>query len=112
MGLFLVYWKRDEGAAQSAPPEGAPSERRAGFLTRDEIIDRYAKKSGRDVSALDFYEVLASYKLAIILEGIHARYLMGKTLGEGFEYIGTMVEAMVMGALEQASNSSIPGLRG
>ena len=112
MGLFLVYWKRDEGAAQSAQPDGAPIERRAGFLTRDEIIDRYAKKSGRDVSALDFYEVLASYKLAIILEGIHARYLMGKTLGEGFEYIGTMVEAMVMGALEQASNSSIPGLRG
>ena len=101
--------KRDEGAAQSV---GAPIDSRAGFLTRDEIIDRYAKSSGRDVSALDFYEVLASYKLAIILEGIHARYLMGKTLGEGFEYIGTMVEAMVMGALEQASNSSIPGLRG
>ncbi len=109
MGLFLVYWKRDEGAAQSV---GAPIDSRAGFLTRDEIIDRYAKNSGRDVSALDFYEVLASYKLAIILEGIHARYLMGKTLGEGFEYIGTMVEAMIMGALEQASNSSIPGLRG
>ena len=47
MGLFLVYWKRDEGAAQSV---GAPIDSRAGFLTRDEIIDRYAKKSGRDVS--------------------------------------------------------------
>ena len=52
--------------------------------------------------------MLASYKLAIILEGIHARYLMGKTLGEGFEYIGTMVEAMIMGALDQASNSLDP----
>ena len=48
--------------------------------------------------------MLASYKLAIILEGIHARYLMGKTVGEGFDHIGTMVEAMVKGALDQASN--------
>ena len=56
--------------------------------------------------------MLASYKLAIILDGIHARYLMGKTLGEGFEHIGGMVEAMVLGALDQASRSSIPGLRG
>ena len=56
--------------------------------------------------------MLASYKLAIILEGIHARFLMGKTVGDGFEGIGMMVEAMIMGALDQASKSSIPGLRG
>ena len=37
---------------------------------------------------------------------------MGKTLGEGFEHIGTMVEAMVVGALDQASHSSIPELHG
>jgi len=34
-----------------------------------------------------FYEMLASYKLAISLEGIHARYRMGKTVGEGFSRI-------------------------
>jgi aminoglycoside phosphotransferase (APT) family kinase protein len=109
VGLFLVYWKRDEEASQGV---GAAIDTRAGFLSRDEIVERYGKSSGRDVSQLDFYEVLAAYKLAIILEGIHARFLMGKTLGEGFEYIGTMVEAMAQGALEQASHSSIPGLRG
>jgi aminoglycoside phosphotransferase (APT) family kinase protein len=109
MGLFLVYWRRDESAAQGA---GASVSTRAGFMSREEIVERYAKQSGRDVSQLDFYEVLAAYKLAIILEGIHARFLMGKTLGEGFEHIGGMVEAMVLGALDQASRSSIPGLRG
>ena len=60
----------------------------AGFLSRDEVVERYATKSGRDVSQLDFYEMLAAYKLAIILEGIHARFLMGKTVGEGFDHIG------------------------
>ena len=72
-------------------------------MNRGEIVDRYATESGRDVSQLDFYEALASYKLAIILEGIHARFLMGKTLGEGFDHIGNMVEAIVVGALDQAS---------
>ena len=54
-----------------------------GFLPRDDVVERYAKQSGRDVSQLDFYEALAAYKLAIILEGIHARYLMGKTRRRG-----------------------------
>jgi aminoglycoside phosphotransferase (APT) family kinase protein len=84
----------------------------AGFPTRDEVVERYAKESGRDVSQLEFYEALAAYKLAIILEGIHARYLMGKTVGDGFAGIGAMVEVMVQSALDAASHSSIPALRG
>jgi aminoglycoside phosphotransferase (APT) family kinase protein len=75
-------------------------------------VERYAKASGRDVSQLEFYEALAAYKLAIILEGIHARYLMGKTVGDGFAGIGAMVEVMVQSALDAASRSSIPALRG
>jgi len=106
LGLFLVYWVRDEGAL------GATLDAERGFLTRDDIVERYAKHSGADVSNLDFYEVLAAYKLAIILEGIHARFLMGKTLGDGFEHIGGLVEAMVERALAQASQSSVAGLRG
>jgi aminoglycoside phosphotransferase (APT) family kinase protein len=106
VGLFLLYWKRDDAVS----PVGGLSDK--GFLSRDEIVERYANRSGRDVSRLDFYEVLAAYKLAIIVEGIHARYLMGKTLGEGFEHVGNMVETLVAGALDQASESSIPGLRG
>jgi aminoglycoside phosphotransferase (APT) family kinase protein len=109
VGLFLVYWARDEAASQGV---GAAIDTRHGFLTRDQIVERYANRSGRDVSSLDFYEVLASYKLAIILEGINARFLMGKTVGEGFEGIGAMVEGMIVGALAKASKSSIPGLRG
>ena len=61
---------------------------------------------------LDCYEVLAAYKLAIILEGIHARYLMGKTLGEGFDAMGETVVALIDSALDQANRSSIAALRG
>jgi aminoglycoside phosphotransferase (APT) family kinase protein len=109
VGLFLLYWARDEEATRGV---GAPVDERAGFLSRDAIVQRYANASGRDVSQLAFYEALAAYKLAIILEGIHARFLMGKTLGDGFEHIGGMVEVMVVRALDQASRSSIPALQG
>jgi aminoglycoside phosphotransferase (APT) family kinase protein len=75
-------------------------------------VTRYAEVSGRAVDQLDWYEVFARYKLAIIVEGINARYQMGKTLGEGFEAMGAMVSGLVNGALEQADRSEIAALRG
>ncbi len=108
LGLYLLYWARDEAQTGNV---GATISPEAGFLTRDDVVERYAKLSGRDVSQLDFYEALAAYKLAIILEGIHARYLMGKTVGDGFQHIGALVEVMVQGALDRCSQSSIAALR-
>jgi aminoglycoside phosphotransferase (APT) family kinase protein len=109
LGLFLVYWGRDQSTLAGDDP--AMSEG-AGFLSRADVAERYAKASGRDVSQLDFYEMLASYKLAIILAGIHARYLMGKTVGEGFDHIGVMVETIADAALQAGARSEIRGLRG
>jgi aminoglycoside phosphotransferase (APT) family kinase protein len=109
LGLFLVYWGRDQVTFAGANPSTTPE---AGFLSRDAVAQRYAEASGRDISQIDFYEMLASYKLAIILEGIHARYLMGKTVGAGFDNIGTMVETIANAALESGARSSIPALRG
>jgi aminoglycoside phosphotransferase (APT) family kinase protein len=50
-----------------------------GFTRRDELIERYANATGRDVSALNWYVVLAVWKLAILLEGSYARHLAGMT---------------------------------
>jgi aminoglycoside phosphotransferase (APT) family kinase protein len=108
LGLFLVYWGRDASTLTGT----AATDASKGFLTRDEVADRYAIASGRDISQLDFYEMLAAYKLAIILAGIHARYLMGKTVGEGFDHIGVMVETIANSALDAGSRSDIAALRG
>lgn len=72
----------------------------------------YGRLSGRDVSAIEFYEVLAYYKLAVIVEGIHARYLAGETVGEGFEGYGERCELLVSAALEIADKAADPRLRG
>jgi aminoglycoside phosphotransferase (APT) family kinase protein len=49
-----------------------------GFPRREELIDRYAAVSGRSMESLTWFEVLACYKFAIVLEGTHARAQAGK----------------------------------
>jgi aminoglycoside phosphotransferase (APT) family kinase protein len=109
LGLFLLYWGQADAQVIAT---GAAIGSQPGFATRDEVVDRYARVSGRPVDALDWYVVFASYKLAIIVEGINARYRMGKTVGEGFEAMGQMVAGLVGSALEQADRSSIQALHG
>jgi aminoglycoside phosphotransferase (APT) family kinase protein len=63
------------------PPDGSetgPVSPWPGFPTRQEMIDRYAERSGRDVAHADWYEVLACYKIGCILEGTYARACAGK----------------------------------
>jgi len=48
-----------------------------GFPTIDEMIQRYADRSQRDLSHIDWYIVLACFKLGIILEGTYARAFSG-----------------------------------
>jgi aminoglycoside phosphotransferase (APT) family kinase protein len=82
------------GAAAVASAASAP-----GFLTEDEIVERYARRSARDLSRFGFYLGLASYKLAAILEGIHYRHLHGLTVGPGFEQIGEAVPPLLAAGL-------------
>ena len=60
-------------------PAGAPPTLATlgGLPTRDEMVRQYASGSTRDVSAVTWYEVLACFKLGIVLEGTHARAYAG-----------------------------------
>ncbi|MBD9728335.1 phosphotransferase family protein [Streptomyces caniscabiei] len=60
-----------------------------------EIVERYAARSGRDVSAVSWYTAFAWFKLAVILEGIHYRYTLGQTVGRGFDRIGDLVPVFI-----------------
>ena len=108
LGLFLLYWGRDEQSA--AAVAGAAITTELGFMSRDEIVARYAEATGADLSALEWYEIFAAYKLAVIVAGIHARFLMGMTRGDGFEGMGEMVRHLSEGALQRASQSHLAGL--
>lgn len=110
LGYTLLYWTE-----MGDPPEaiaGSAVSAQPGFPTRAELIAEYSNASGRDVAHVDFYQVLAAYKLAIIVEGIHARFLAGETVGEGFDNYGERVVHLVKRALSLANSSSDPKLRG
>jgi aminoglycoside phosphotransferase (APT) family kinase protein len=67
----------------------------AGHPSPAELIERYAARSGRDVSAVSWYTAFAWFKLAVILEGIHYRYTLGRTVGYGFDRIGDLVPVFI-----------------
>jgi aminoglycoside phosphotransferase (APT) family kinase protein len=53
-----------------------------GMATRKDLLERYAKASGRDVSAIPFYTAFGYWKLACIMQGVYARYLGGAGAGD------------------------------
>lgn len=71
VGTLLAYWPQ----AADAPrvPRGVSS--LPGFATREQLLDDYARRSGRDVSAVPFWHALALWKVAVILEGVARRAL-------------------------------------
>lgn len=80
LGYTLVYWGQaddDDARRQARPTSGTTAQ--PGFLTRRQLVERYAAASGRDTKAIAYYEAFANYKLAVITEGIYNRALQGKT---------------------------------
>ena len=100
VGLLCVYWSDDETEAAGRALHGMPVTVQDGFYKRADILRDYAAGTQRDMSALEWYIALGAYKLAIIAEGITARFLMGMTVGEGFERMAEMVPAIVEGGLD------------
>ncbi|MEV0751829.1 phosphotransferase family protein [Streptosporangium sp. NPDC050280] len=99
LGLTLTYWQDPGDEERASVPVAAGVTVAPGFLTAREFAAHYAKVSGADLSDLDFYVAFGNYKLAVIVEGIHARFKQGKTVGEGFEEIGAAVPTLVERAL-------------
>jgi len=74
LGLLMVYWTGPGDAANAWRDTPTQID---GFWDRAEIAARYAERSGRDISALDYYTAFAFWKLACIIEGVYTRYLAG-----------------------------------
>jgi aminoglycoside phosphotransferase (APT) family kinase protein len=94
LGLTLSYWA-DGGEAFPDLNVGATITALPGFRTRSEFAARYAELTGRDVSEVGYYIAFGYFKLAVVLEGIHARYLLRQTVGEGFEREGPAVPILI-----------------
>lgn len=94
LGHLLATWPPADGA----PGAGGVGAGIAGLPGKAELVDRYADRTGRSVEDVDWYHVLAAYRLGIILEGTHARAFAGKAPKE----IGDLLHATTVGLFERA----------
>jgi aminoglycoside phosphotransferase (APT) family kinase protein len=89
--LCTLYWRLGAIAADAGAPAATAVVPGAGYPDARELVEHYTRASGRDLGNLGWYDAFAAFKLAVILEGVHHRYLQGATVGPGFESIGALV---------------------
>jgi aminoglycoside phosphotransferase (APT) family kinase protein len=95
VAVLLAYQQVGESGAAGATNVVTDAPKAPGYLSREDIIERYANATGRDVSHLGFHLGLAFFKLSVILEGIHYRHEHGQTVGAGFDGIGDMIVPLI-----------------
>jgi aminoglycoside phosphotransferase (APT) family kinase protein len=95
LGLTLTYWADPGDTERLAIKLPGDVTARPGFLTGRQFAEGYARRTGRDISGIGYYVAFGCFKLAVVSEGIHARFLQHKTVGEGFEQTGESVPILV-----------------
>lgn len=102
VGLIVVYRHQAFGAVLGGGGGAASSSAR--MPSPEAQLEAYAKASRRDLVDMDFYVALGFFKLTVIAEGIHARYVQGQTVGEGFDSVGASVAELAAAGL-----ATLPG---
>jgi aminoglycoside phosphotransferase (APT) family kinase protein len=85
VGYLTVTWVEPDDPEDTMFANLNAVTRAGGFLTREEIIARYEKRSGRSMSALNWYQALALWKAAVFMEGNYKRFQAGNS---DDEYLG------------------------
>jgi len=99
LGYLGVYWSDGPSSALRAN-DPTPA---GGFAKYRDLVNRYAERTGRDVSAIDYYVAFSCWRLAVISEGVYARYLhgaMGDQSGIDFDTMKLGPEGLADRALE------------
>jgi aminoglycoside phosphotransferase (APT) family kinase protein len=99
LGTLLNYWP--EG---STPADGVPGAEQIGLPLRDEVVARYAARTGRDLSRADvaWYEAFGCWKTAVILQQLYVRHLRGETTDDRMAARGEQVARIGVRALALA----------
>ena len=96
VALMLVYETLGASAGGDLVSDVAKA---AGWPGNEQQLAAYTAASGREPGDMGFHLALAYFKLAVILEGIHYRYLKGQTVGEGFDRIGEGFDLIIAAGL-------------
>jgi len=89
LGILLAYWAAD--AAGGPRDTLASVTTLPGWMTSAELVERYAERSGRDLTTLKFFEVFALFKIAVVIQQIYYRFVNGQTSDPRFADFGDRV---------------------
>jgi aminoglycoside phosphotransferase (APT) family kinase protein len=106
LGTALTYWIDPKDPEELRTIRWCPSTY-PGSLSRAQLVDRYARETGRDVSRIVFYLVFARFKLAVIDQQIYYRYHQGLTKDLRFAALPAAIKTLLRAALDSAESNSI-----
>jgi aminoglycoside phosphotransferase (APT) family kinase protein len=106
LGTTLAYWVDPQDSEELQKIRWCPSTY-PGSLTRAQLVERYARSAGRDVSDLVFYVVFARFKVAVIVQQIYFRFHQGLTKDPRFAAMHEVARILMQAALHSAEANSI-----
>lgn len=100
VGALLAYWTLPADPPHFQALAMMPVDER--FFSREELVQRYAQRSGRDVSRIRFYHALSLFRVTVIIAQIYVRYHRGQTQDERFAAFGPVIPHIAQAAYDVA----------
>jgi aminoglycoside phosphotransferase (APT) family kinase protein len=97
---LLVYWTEPGDSEAMGALKSVTSE--PGFPSREELLEMYARVSGRDVSGLNWYVSFAYFKIGVIIQQIYYRWFKGQTHDDRFSGHGALATYLIEQAIHFA----------
>jgi aminoglycoside phosphotransferase (APT) family kinase protein len=99
VGTLLAYWAQPDDPTYRV--FGANAVAIGNVMSKDRVRERYAVRSGLDLEHISFYESLALFRIAVIIEQIYARYVAGQTSDPRFAAFEPLAPLLADAALEK-----------
>ena len=98
LGIVLCYWSQADDPPMRREAI-SPVTAQPGWYSRQELMQRYASTSGRDLTEIQYYEVFGLYKLAVVLQQIYYRFYVGQTSDHRFADFNQRVRGLAESAV-------------
>jgi aminoglycoside phosphotransferase (APT) family kinase protein len=106
LGSSIAYWVEENDPPNLLAIRMMPTNM-PGALTRKELVDRYAEKSGISIENFDFYLCFGLFRLAVIAQQIYYRFYHGQTKDERFQMLIFAVQILEETALKLMEESNL-----
>ena len=103
LGTVLTYWIQNDDPDYLKQAAMMPIED-VGFFTREQLVARYAQKSGISISDIGFYHTLGLFRLIVIIAQIYYRYYHKQTQDQRFANFGQLIKLFAKLALGVIQN--------